>query len=68
MTTGDTKNKFQVKTIFKLSIDWKVMPKSYIGHKFNLCIIDEVTDYLITAAICQSRSEEAGDVLIDNMI
>ena len=46
-----------------LSMDLKVMPKSYKGHKFNLCIIDEVTNYFITVPIYHSRSEEIGDVL-----
>ena len=49
-------------------MDLKVMPKSYKGHKFILCIIDEVTNYLITVPIYQSRSEEIGDTLIDNVI
>ena len=34
------------------------MPKSYRGHKFILCIIDEVTNYLITVPIYQAKSEE----------
>ena len=41
------------------------MPKSYKGLKFILCIIDEVTNYLITVPIHQSRSEGKGDALID---
>ena len=52
----------------RLSIDQKVMPKSHRGHKFILCVIDEVTNYLITMPIHQARSEEIGDVLIDNII
>ena len=39
------------------------MPKSHKRHKFILCIIGEVTNYLITAPIYQSRSEEIGEVL-----
>ena len=49
-------------------MDLKVMPRSHKGHKFILCIIDEVTNYLITVPIYQSRSEEIGDALIDNVI
>ena len=49
-------------------MDLKVMPKSYKGHKLILCIIDEVTNYLITATIFQSRSEEIGEALIENII
>ena len=40
----------------KLSMDLKVMPRSQKGHKFILCIIDEVTNYLITIAVHHSRS------------
>ena len=42
----------------RLSMDLKVMPKSYKGHKFILCIIDEVTTDLITLPIYQAKSEE----------
>ena len=52
----------------RLSIDLKVMPKSYRGHKFILCVIDEMTNYLITMPIYQARSEEIGDALVDNVI
>ena len=48
----------------RLSMDLKVKPRSYKGHKYILCIIDEVTDYLIVVPIHQSRSEEIGDALI----
>ena len=44
------------------------MPRSQKGHKFILCIIDEVTNYLITAPIIQVKSEEVGEALIDNII
>ena len=44
------------------------MPKSYKGHKFILCVINEVTNYLITVPIYHSRSEEIGDALLDNII
>ena len=44
------------------------MPRSHKGHKFILCILDEVTNYLITVPIYQARSEEIGEVLIDNVI
>ena len=33
-----------------------------------LCIIDEVTNYLITVPIFQAKSEEVGEVLIENII
>ena len=41
----------------KLSMDLKVMPRLQKGHKFILCIIDEMTNYLITVPIHHSRSE-----------
>ena len=56
------------KPLSRLSMDLKVMPKSYRGHKFILCVIDEMTNYLITMPIYQARSEEKGDALIDNVI
>ena len=49
-------------------MDLKVMSRSYKGHKFILCIIDEAMNYLITALIHQSRSEDIGDALIENVI
>ena len=52
------------KPLSRLSMDLKVMPKSYRGHKFILCVIDEMTNYLITMPIYQARSEEIGDLLI----
>ena len=52
----------------KLSMDLKVMPRSQKGHKFILCIIDEMTNYLITVPIFQSRSEEVGEALIEHVI
>ena len=56
------------KPLSRLSMHLKVMPKSYRGHKFILCVIDEMTNYLITMPIYQARSEEIGNSLIDNVI
>ena len=44
------------------------MPRSHKGHKFILCIIDEMTNYLITVPIHHSRSEEVGEALIEHVI
>ena len=44
-------------------MDLKVMPRSNKGHKYIPCVIDEVTNYLITLPIHQSKSEEIGDTL-----
>ena len=49
-------------------MDLKVVLRSHKGHKFILCIIDEVTNYLITVPIYQAKSEEIGEALIQNMI
>ena len=52
----------------RLSMDLKVMPRSHKGHKLILCIIDEVTNYLITVPIYQAKSKEIGEAIIENMI
>ena len=49
-------------------MDLKVMPRSQKGHKYILCIIDEVINYLITVPIYQSKAEEIIDVLIEYVI
>ena len=49
-------------------MDLKVMPRSHKGHRYILCIIDEVTNVLITVPIFQARSEEIGEALIENVI
>ena len=51
-----------------LSMDLKVMPRSHKGHKYILCIINEVTNYLIMIPMFQARSEEIGEGLIKNVI
>ena len=52
----------------RLSMDLKVMPRLHKGHRYILCIIDEVTNYLVTVPIFQARSEEIGEALIENII
>ena len=44
------------------------MPKSHRGHKFILCVKDEMTNYLIPAPIYQFRSAEIGEALIENIL
>ena len=44
------------------------MPRPYRCHKFNLCIINEVTNYLITVPLHQAKSEEIGEALIEDVI
>ena len=48
-------------------MDLKVMPRSQKGHWYILCVIDEMTNYLITAPLYQARSEEVGEALIENV-
>ena len=52
----------------RLSMDLKVMPRSQKGHRLILCVINEVTNYLITTPVYQSKSEEIGEALIENVI
>ena len=52
----------------RLHMDLKVMPRSQKGHKFILCVIDEVTNYLITLPIYHAKSEEVGEEWIENVI
>ena len=43
------------------------MPKLIKGHKFILCIIDEITNYLIMTPVYQSKAEEIGEALIEHI-
>ena len=52
----------------RLSMDLKVMPKSHKGHKYILCIINEVTNYLITVPIFQAKLEEVGEAILEHII
>ena len=52
----------------RLSMDLKVMPRSQKGHQYILCIVDEMTNYLITVPLYQARSEKVGEALIENVI
>ena len=44
------------------------MPRSYKGHNYILCTIDEVINYLITVPMHQAKSEDIGDALTENVI
>ena len=52
----------------RLSMDFKVMLKSQKGHRYILCVIDEVTNFLIMVPIFQARSDEAGQALLEHVI
>ena len=61
-------NKSNYRPMSRLSMDFKVMPRSQKGHQYILCITDEVTNYLVSAPLYQARSEEVGEALIENVI
>ena len=63
-----TRINLNYRPLSRLSMDIKVMPKSSKGHKFISCVIDEVTNYLITVPLYQARSEEVREALIENVI
>ena len=52
----------------RLRMDLKVMTKLSKGHKFILCIIDEVMNYLIMVLVYQSKAVEIGEALIEHVI
>ena len=52
----------------RLSMDLKVMPRSHKGHKYILCIIDDVNNFLITVPIFHAKSEEVGEALLEHVI
>ena len=56
------------KAMTKLSMELKVIPRSYRGYKYILVVNDEVTDFMVNIPVHQSRSEEIGDALIQYMI
>ena len=49
-------------------MDLNVMPRSHKGHKYILCIIDEVTNFLITVPSFHTKSEEVGGALLEHVI
>ena len=63
-----TRINLNYRPLSRLSMDLKVMPRSHKGHKYILCIIDKVTNYLIMVPIYQSKAEEIGDALIVHVI
>ena len=63
-----TRINLNYRPLLRLSMDLKVMLRSCRGHRYILCIIDEVTNYMITAPIKHCRSEEVGEALINDVI
>ena len=64
----ETRINLNYRPMSKLSMDLKVMPRYQKGHQYILCVIDEMTNYLITTPLYQARSEEVGEALIENVI
>ena len=62
-----TRINLNYRPLSRLSIDLKVVPQLNKGYKFILCIIDEVTNYLIRVPIYQCK-EEIGDALIEHIM
>ena len=65
---SETRINLNYRPTSRLSMDLKVMHRSQKGHWYILCMIDEITNYLITAPLYQARSEEVGEALIENVI
>ena len=64
----ETRINLNYRPMSRLSMGLKVMPRSQKGHWYILCMIDEMTNYLITAPLYQARSEEVGGALTENVI
>ena len=64
----ETRINLNYRQMSRLNMDMKLMPRSQKGHQSILCMIDEMTNYLITAPLYQARSEEVGEALIENII
>ena len=58
---------FNYRPLSRLIIDLKVMPRSCKGDRYILCVIDEVTNYIITAPVKQAKLQEVGEALINNV-
>ena len=61
----ETRINLNYQPMSRLSMDLIVMPRSQKGHQFILCIIDDVTNYLITTPLYQAKSEEVREALIE---
>ena len=62
-----TRINLNYRLLSRLSIDFKVMPRSCRGHRYILCVIDEVMNYILMAPIKQSILEEVGEALINDV-
>ena len=64
----ETRINLNYRPMSRLSMDLKVMSRLQKGHWYIICVIDEMTNYLITAPLYQARSEEVGEAVIENVI
>ena len=64
----ETRINLNYRPMSRLTLGLKVMPRLQKGHWYFLCVIDEITNYLVTAPVYQARSEEVGEALIENVI
>ena len=62
-----TRINLNYRPLSRLSMDLKVMPRFCRGNRYILCVIDEVSNYIIMAPIKQSRSEEVEEVLLNSV-
>ena len=63
-----TRINLNYRLLSRLSIDLKVMLQLSQGHNCILCIIDEVTNYLIMVPIYQSKTEDIGEALTEHIV
>ena len=63
-----TRINLNYRPLSRLSMGLKVMPKSSKGHKFILCITDEVMNYLIMVPVYQYKAAEIGEALVEHII
>ena len=63
-----TRINLNYRPLSRLSMDLKGMSYSSKEHKFILCIIDKVMNYLIMVPIYQPKTEEIGEALIEHVV
>ena len=63
-----TRINLNYRPLSRSSMGLKVMPQSNQVHRFILCIINEVMNYLIIIPIYQLKAEEIGEALIEHIV
>ena len=61
------KNNPNYKAMTRPSMDLMVMPRSHKGYKIILVVTDKETNFMVTFAIHQLKSEEIVDALIEHV-